>query len=172
MTTILGNIDGLVGQAYESVKSFNTIADNLGGKVSLPLKDRLLNQIKIIQSELDELKTGVESDNPLETLDGACDLVVTSLGALQMVDEIYNAREGLLDVCANNLTKYIQVTDPNAKAIIEDTVAKYKAEGVEIVVNYNKTFGVYVFKDSEGKIRKPVSYKNVDLVSYLGGTNV
>lgn len=172
MSNDINHIDGLVGNAYSSVKVFNSIADNIGGKVSLPLKERLLNQINIIQSELNELKDGVELDNPLEILDGVCDVVVTAFGAMQMADEVYDAREGLLEVCANNLTKYVQVTDPNARTIIDATVAKYKAEGVEIVVHYNKTFGVYVFKDLEGKVRKPTSYKNVDLVSYLGGTNV
>lgn len=172
MSNDINYIDGLIGNAYSSVKVFNSIANNIGNSTTLSLKDRLLNQIKIIQSELDELKAGVESDNSLEVLDGACDVVVTAFGAMQMVDEVCSAREGLLEVCANNLTKYIPVTDPNARSIIDATIAKYKAEGNDITVEYNKVFGVYVFKDQNGKIRKPTSYKNVDLVSYLGGTNV
>ena len=166
------HIDGLIGEAYSSVKIFNSIAGNLGTEGTLSLKEKLLNQIKIIQSELDEFKKGVETDDPLETLDGAEDLVVTAFGALQMVDEVSSAREALLEVCDNNLTKYVQVTDPNSRDIIDKTIEKYKNEGVEIEVQFNKTFGVYVFKDKNGKVRKPVSYKNVDLVSYLGGRNV
>lgn len=163
----LGRIDGLVGQAYESVKTFNTIAGNIGNQTKLTLKERLLNQIKIIQSELDELKAGVETDDPLETLDGVADVVVTAFGALQMVEEVSKAREGLLEVCANNLTKFIQVSDPNAQAIINTSVEYYKEDGVEITVELNRNFNVYVLKDQNGKIRKPSNYKSVDLVSYL-----
>ena len=61
------HVDGLVGQAYSSVKIFNHIAGNLGNQGTLSLKEKLLNQIKIIQSELDEFKKGVETDDPLET---------------------------------------------------------------------------------------------------------
>lgn len=165
--TELGRIDGLVGQAYESVKTFNTIAGNIGNQTKLTLKERLLNQIKIIQSELDEFKTGVETNDPLETLDGAADVVVTAFGALQMVEEVSKARESLLEVCGNNLTKYVQVTDPNAKEIIDATIRMYQFKGEEVTVELNKQFSVYVFKDQNGKIRKPSNYKNVDLVSYL-----
>lgn len=160
-------IDGLVGNAYSSVKIFNSIANNIGAQSTGTLKDRLLNQIKIIQSELDELKAGVESDNPLETLDGACDLVVTAFGALQMVDEQCQAREGLLEVCANNLTKYVQVSDPNAKEIIDATIQMYKDKGEDVTIELNKSFGVYVFKDQNSKVKKPSNYRPVDLVSYL-----
>lgn len=163
----INHIDGLVGNAYSSVKIFNSIANNIGGQSKGTLKERLLNQIKIIQSELDELKVGVELDDPLETLDGACDLVVTAFGALQMVDEQAKAREGLLEVCSNNLTKYVQVSDPNAKEIIDATIRTYQFKNEEVKVELNKTFGVYVFKDQNGKVRKPSNYKNVDLVSYL-----
>lgn len=160
-------IDGLVGNTYSSVKVFNTIANNLGSQVKGTTKERLLNQIKIIQEELDEFKKAVETENNLETLDGIADVIVTSFGALQMVDEQCKAREGLLEVCANNLTKYVQVTDPNAKSIIDATIQMYKDKGEEVTVELNTSFGVYVFKDSNGKIRKPSNYKTVDLVSYL-----
>jgi|APGre2960657404_1045060.scaffolds.fasta_scaffold00085_20 hypothetical protein len=169
MTQGTTHIDGLIGEAYNSVKTFNLIADNIGNNTTQTLKERLLNQVKIIQSELDEFKKGIEEDDVKETLDGVDDLVVTAFGAMQMVDESLRAREALLDVCANNLTKYVQVTNPNARNIIEVTVEKYKSEGVEIDVHYNKTFGVYVFKDKNGKIRKPCNYKNVDLSSYVNG---
>lgn len=170
--TELGSIDGLVGQAYQSVKTFNLIANNIGNQTKLSLKERLLNQIKIIQSELDELKAGVEENNPLEVFDGGCDLVVTAFGALQMIEEVSNAREGLLEVCANNLTKYVQVFDPKANEIIQQTIEQYASQGIKVTVELNNTFGVYLFKDENGKIRKPSSYRNVDLISYLGGTNV
>lgn len=164
-------IDGLIGQAYNETKMFNLIAGNIGNQATGTLKDRLLNQIKIIQSELDELKKGVETSDNLETLDGAGDLVVTAFGALQIVDEVCKGREALLEICANNLTKYIQVTpdgySPNSKQIIDDTIQMYKDKGQEVTVTLNKHFGVHVFKDADGKVKKPINYKNVDLVSYL-----
>lgn len=163
----LGNIDGLVGQAYESVKVFNHVANNIGNQTQLTLKERLLNQVKIIQSELDELKSAVEAEDDLETLDGVCDVAVTAFGALQMVDERSKARDGLLEVCANNLTKFVQVVDPNAKEIIDATIRMYKDKGEELTVELNKQFGVYLFKDQNGKIRKPSNYKNVALMDYL-----
>ncbi len=166
------HIDGLIGEAYSSSKIFNYIAGNLGNGSTLSLKEKLLNQIKIIQSELDEFKKGVETDDPIETLDGGCDVLFTAFGALQMLEEVCRSKEATLEVCDNNLTKYVQVSDPNAREIIESTVQKYKEEGVEIEVQLNKTFGVYVFKDKNGKVRKPVSYKAVQLESFLGGKNV
>lgn len=161
------HVDGLIGEAYNSVKVFNHIANNIGKDVQLPLKQRLLNQIEIIQSELNEFKDGVELNDPLETLDGVGDLFVTAVGALQMVDEVSKARESLLEICDNNLTKFIQVSDPNANEIIKSSIEQYAAEGVEITAELNRVFGVYVLKDQNGKIRKPSNYKAVDLVSYL-----
>ena len=167
MTQGTVQIDGLIGQAYNETKMFNLIAGNIGNQTKGTLKDRLLNQIKIIQSELDELKKGVETSDNLETLDGAGDVIVTAFGALQLVDEVCKGREALLDICANNLTKYVQVTNPDAQSIIDTTIQMYKDKGEEVTVTLNRQFGVYVFKDQNSKIRKPSNYKNVDLVSYL-----
>jgi hypothetical protein len=161
------HIDGLVGKAYNSVRMFNNIANNIGNNTQQTLRERLLNQIKIIQSELNEFKLGVETNDPLETLDGVGDLFVTAAGALQMVDEVSRAREALLEICDNNLSKFIQISNPNAQQIIQDSVKYYAEKGLHVVAELNSTFGVYVLKDQDGKVRKPTNYKSVDLVSYL-----
>lgn len=169
-------IDGLVGAAYSSIKIANEIPGTLDkarkSKTNEEFKAILQNQIKIIQSELQETIDAIEANDALEVLDGACDTFVTVAGLLQLVDSRINAREALLEVCANNLTKFISVFDPNKDQIVKDTIEKYSKDGITVKAVVNQQYNMIAFIDDNGKYRKPSNYKAVDLVSYMGGTNV
>lgn len=163
-------IDGLVGMAYSSIKIANEIPGTLDKAKKATGEDfkvLLKNQIKIIQSELQETIDAIEANDEVETLDGAGDLFVTAAGLLQIVDTHTEGREALLEICANNLTKFISVFDPNKDQIIKDTIELYEAKGVKVTPVVNTTYNMIAFMDENGKYKKPSTYKAVNLTSYL-----
>lgn len=165
----IGHIDGLVGEAYSSTKVFNIVAKQVGSETNKPLKERLLNQIKCIKSELQELEEAVEAEDYSEIIKESSDLLITSMGALQVLEYACSStKEDLLKVCANNLTKFVPLSDPNARQIVEDTVKMYEYKGEDLTVEVNQQFRVYVFKDSNGKVRKPSNYKTTVLSKTSG----
>lgn len=168
-------IDGLVGQAYSSVRYANMIPNTLDKArncTNAEFVQLLKNQIKIIQSEVQETVDAIEANDALEVLDGGCDMLVTTMGFLQLLQERSQAREALLEVTANNLTKFISVFDPNKDQIVKDTVELYATKGIKVTPVVNKALNMIAFMDDNGKYKKPSTYKNVELISYLGGTNV
>ena len=165
--------DGLIGQAYCSIKIANEIPGTLD-RAAIANKEEfkkiLQDQIKIIQSELKETIDAIEQEDEIETLDGGCDLFVTAAGLLQIIETKVQARLGLLDVCANNLTKFISVFHPDKDKIIEDTIQKYKEKDITVKPVINQKYQAIAFIDENNKYKKPSIYKDVDLQQYFCGT--
>ena len=166
-------------EAYNKTKQFNIIAGNLK-------KANVVLQLKLMLEELNEtvlatkhvidwhekyeelavLPSGVlnESGNPVirnateedwdlvELLDGACDMKVISDGLLQILEARgFDVQKGLNKVVDNNLSKYPTV-EPNR--------ADYNPRWTK---TYNESFGRWILKDENGKIRKPHDFVPVDL---------
>lgn len=140
---------------------FNSIA----GSFTNVDRQKLQLQIKLIKEELLELEESVETDNQKETLDGICDVLVTSLGFAQMLThQGYDVYGALEEVADNNLTKF-----PSTYDIVVDTFNWFKTEypDVTLTASPDQTKSKWVIKDQNGKVRKPINYESVVLTNYL-----
>lgn len=134
------------GAAYTEVKIFNTVAGNL----SVVTDDSIDNQISFIFEELQETITAFEAGDKVGVLDGACDLFVTVSGLMQKLEKArYNVAEAVKRVNANNLSKF-------PEEVTDEDKAQY-------TVTFNEQYNRYVLKDGNGKVRKPSTFKPVDL---------
>jgi hypothetical protein len=150
-----------VQKHYDSVYKFNDIADNLTN-VSVA---KLNAQMKVVVEEIKELQDAFDNKDAVELLDGACDGFVTLMGLIQQMEKVgFKVDEALQRVCDNNLTKFIPDSGEQSAMVLPK----------EWVIKHNTQHHVYVIKDQNRKIRKPVGFKSVqisDLVpdNFFGG---
>lgn len=151
--TILSSVKSFV----RDVEKFNDIAGNLSSdKLN---KESLLQQLALVNEELKETITAVETNDPVEMLDGVVDVLVTAFGFAQKLEAMgFNVGEAMHLVAQNNLEKY-----PTNIEDVAETLALYDDAGVECAYEFNSNHGMYVVKDSNGKVRKPIHYKSVDI---------
>jgi hypothetical protein len=126
----------------------------------------LLNQMKIIESEIKEMRDAIEVRDPVELLDGYVDSMVTLLGMRDMLANLqFDVRGAESTVADNNDSKFLSgFTEPS---VFEYTVQGYRKQGVEIKTMFNPEYHSYCFVDSNGKVRKPLDYKPVDLTPFI-----
>lgn len=149
-----------VDDFYQGCAFFNTVA----GKDKPTSKQDLLNQIKIIESEVAELREGIELNDAEEVLDGAIDSAVTVFGMLQMLENIgFDVQRASAKTVVNNITKF-----PDSEQVAKDTVAldpeNLRYESFQM---YDPVETVYIIKDKNDKVRKPVGYQKNDLSDCL-----
>lgn len=136
-----------IAAAYESTRIFNSVACNLKSVDEYSVD----NQLSYIFEELQESITAFEQKNAIETLDGACDLFVTVAGFMQKLEAAgFDVEKALQLVCENNLSKYIAYGKP----LYYDK---------SLTATLNTEHNLWVLRDSNQKIRKPVNFKSVDL---------
>ena len=137
------------------VYAFNEIA----GKDKAATHLDLCKQFSLIVEELKETSDGLNTNNPVEVLDGVVDVLVTGLGLLQKLEALgFNTQKALYKTAANNLSKY-----PNSEHIAILTAQKFEADNVNVTVTYNSAYDLFVIKDDEDKVRKPVNFVSNDL---------
>jgi phosphoribosyl-ATP pyrophosphohydrolase len=120
----------------------------------------LKNQVALITEEAKETLDAVEKRNTVELLDGAIDVMYVTIGLLQKLEQLEVDTNGAMrKVAQDNLSKF-----PSSKLLAESTVEMYKAQGIETTMQYNDTFGRYVIKDANDKVRKPAGF----ISTYLG----
>ena len=78
----IGVIDPLI-----KLRNFTCMGNEISGQHAKLTKADFQNQVEIIRSEFQELVGGVETENNLEILDGAVDLLVTTLGMIRKLKE-------------------------------------------------------------------------------------
>lgn len=140
---------------------FNTIA----GKDGVPTKKNLLEQIKLIQDELEEVKQDVLSGNTAGILAEYTDVMVTAAGLGQMLDALEMDTLGAMQAtAANNLTKFLDEADVDTCI---ETLEMYNSKGVGIIYERNPQYGKVVFKDINNKIRKPSNFVDKDASSFV-----
>lgn len=152
---------------YAMSEDFNSIAGNLSAP---PTRQQLLNQLALIKEELEETIEAVELGDAVETIDGAADILYTLNGFNQMLVKAgYDVLKANLEVCKNNLTKFISAKDEGCMKMIDDTINYYKATfDIDVVEFYNSDYDVFVLKNlATGKIIKPLNYKTVDLKLFI-----
>lgn len=163
-----------IAEAYQQVELFNEIAGNFDN-VTI---ESISNQLDIDYEEVIETITAFDERNDVEFLDGLVDRFVTGMGLLQKAERAgYNVAEAVKRVNANNLSKYL----PYHKVEIVDFESignKYSLEEVQLksaswydrehqppntTAIENERFSVVMFKDANGKVKKPLNFIPVDL---------
>ena len=143
----MSKVAGYIGKSYLRVYEFNDIAGNLDD-VTI---DSVSNQLSFIFEELSEAIAALEEGDEVGLLDGACDLSVTVNGLLQKLENAgFKVAEAMERVDLNNLTKMPTSLDG---AIVDQS----------FTTEYNEKYGRHVIKDFNGKVRKPSTYKSVEI---------
>lgn len=136
--------------------AFNEVAgkDKLG-----TLKD-IEFQYNLILEETKEIKEkGIDHNNAKEVVDGVVDVMVTALGLMQKLELLgVDMNKAMRDTSQNNLTKY-----PSDERIAITTAQKYEEEGVQVTVDYNSDYDMFVIKNMKDKVMKPIGFESNDL---------
>jgi hypothetical protein len=136
--------------------AFNEIA---GKHNKTTLKD-IEFQYKLILEETKEIKEkGIDKNNAKEVLDGAIDVMVTALGLLQKLEYLgVDVNKAMRDTAYNNLTKY-----PSKEYTAIKTAQMYEEDGVMVDVQYNSEYELFVIKNWNDKVMKPIGFESNDL---------
>lgn len=152
------DIKRALSDLYSDASKFNQIAGNDSKLTWADMKF----QVKLLQDELDETKEAIENKDTVELLDGAADVAVVLFGLIRKLEILgFNVDHALYRVSDNNLSKF-----PYSEQTADDSLK----EGW--TATYNQSYGVWVIKDENGKIRKPTTFKDVklgDLVAEVKG---
>ena len=131
----------------------------LAGKDKLVSLQDLKEQLTLVQEEVQEIADGLDSNNPVEVLDGLVDVYVVLDGLKQKLENLgFDIPEASYRVAGNNLTKF-----PISRENAEETKQMYLDKEIDVIVEYNQVFERWVVKDQQGKVRKPVGYGSVEL---------
>ena len=134
---------------------FNDIAD----KSNLYSIADLEAQYDLIKEEVDEIRDGLVNKDLEEILDGCIDTLVVTLGLLQKLENAgIDTKQALELTAQNNLSKFTSSED-TAIASVES----YTKKGIQVESNYNDYLKVYILKDANGKVRKPIDFESNDL---------
>lgn len=150
---------------------FNDIAGNLSAP---PSKQQLLFQLALIKEELEETIEAVEMEDAVEIVDGCADLTYVLNGFNQMLVKAgYDVVGANLEVCANNLTKFISASQEDCMKLIDDTINYYKVSfDIDVAEFYNSEYDVFVLKNlATAKIVKPLNFKSCNLKAYIPEEN-
>jgi hypothetical protein len=136
--------------------AFNEIA----GKHNLTTLKDIEFQYNLIAEEAKEIKDkGIDKNNVKETLDGVIDVMVTALGLLQKLEYLgVDTNKAMQDTALNNLTKY-----PTKELTAIQTAEKYEEEGIQVTVEYNFRYDLFVIKNHNDKVMKPIDFESNDL---------
>jgi hypothetical protein len=117
-------------------------------------------QYKLILEETKEIKDkGIDKNNVKEVLDGAIDVMVTALGLLQKLEHLgIDVNKAMRDTAYNNLTKY-----PSKELTAIQTAMMYEEEGSVVNVEYNSEYELFVVKNWNDKVMKPIGFESNDL---------
>ena len=137
------------------VYAFNEIAEKDKAATHLDL----CKQFSLITEELKETADGLRDNNPVEVLDGVVDVLVTALGLLQKLEALgFNTQKALYKTADNNLSKY-----PADEVDAICTAQMYEDSGTTVEMTYNSTYDLFVIKDDQDKVRKPINFVANDL---------
>lgn len=136
--------------------AFNEIA----GKDKLSTLKDIEFQYNLILEETKEIKDkGIDKNNAKEVVDGVVDVMVTALGLMQKLELLgIDMNKAMRDTAYNNLTKY-----PSEERTAIETAQMYEQDGVQVIVEYNSEYDLFVIKNLKDKIMKPIGFESNDL---------
>lgn len=162
-----------MNEFYNDVDAFNYLKGWNEKMDSRPSNIRMLigDQLNLIDEELSEACEAWDNMDDKEILKESIDIIVTSLGLIQLLDRAgVDVGSALEAVALNNLAKFYESVD---KA--NETCEYYSTEGEEAEVKevYEDDDGVVyaVIRKSDGKLLKPQNHPKVDLSEYLKTEN-
>lgn len=131
-------------------------------------KENLLSQMKVIEEEVKELREGIEQGDPVKTLDGCVDALVTIFGMRQRLMNLgYDVIGAEFATADNNDTKFF--TKERAGEVLKLTEAKL---GMKLELTYNEKHDMCAILDAAGKVRKPYYFVSNDLTEFAKGAKV
>ena len=136
--------------------AFNEIA----GKHDLTTLKDIDFQYKLIYEETKEIKEkGIDKNNAKEVVDGVVDVLVTALGLAQKLEHLgVDMNKAMRDTAYNNLTKF-----PSKELTAIQTAQMYEADGIQVEVQYNSLYDLFVIKNLKDKVMKPIGFESNDL---------
>jgi len=142
-----------------SADKFNTIS----GSAQKTSAVDIMNQIKLMQEETEETTEAYKLGDMTGVLDGCVDVLYVTLGLLQKLQNAGVDTEGAMkQVAEDNLKKF-----PKNIVDVLASVEKYQIDGVDISLEKNTEYNVYVLKDQNDKVRKPNRFVGTDLSKYV-----
>ena len=145
---------------------FNSIA----GKDKNLSPDDIKKQLDLIQEELNETYAALDALDYTAILDGYCDILVTTFGLGQQLENLgIRTSTACEDTANNNLSKFIWEGEDEfaASKLVHDSMVKLQNQGVAVLVEYSEIDKCYVLKDSNNKIRKPAHFVSNNLKQYI-----
>lgn len=147
-----------IEECVSGVELFNEIAGNF----NLVTQESLVAQANVVEEEGRELLEAALEGNPNEILKECIDCLVVVHGMAQMLQEQgYDVLGAWNAVNKNNLSKF-PLTEKEAC----ESVDALSDQGVFCTIETNDHYQVYVIKDENGKVRKPLNYKKCSVAAY------
>jgi len=145
-------------QVAEFHQTFNHPIEDQVGHID---PSRALLRLSLLQEELNELQTAIQSKNQVEVLDALCDIeyilkgTVLEFGFQHVFDPAFD------DVHASNMTKACVSLD-EAKL----TQTMYAAKNVPTYIQQHGKYWI-VYREEDGKVLKSINYRPVNLMPYF-----
>ncbi len=146
-----------------SCDAFNTIA----GKDKENRFSDMQAQCELIKEELNETFQAIDDQDMEKILDGYVDLLVTVFGLGQKLHSLgCNTSEAMRKTAVNNISKFPSIVEFSVEDALK-TVEMYADKGIPVTASVNANYGRWVFKDANGKVRKPHNFVSNDLKDCL-----
>lgn len=150
-----GETMDLILKCLNSIEAFNTIAGNLNKPVDpnleyKMLKEEVLEYFEAYEQAMQQLTPISES----KMKDAAADIMVVLWGTILKHGWKNSFFAILAEVCKSNMTKFPITADE-----AQQTVEKYRQEGINVNSEFNPQFEVYVVKREDGKIMKSINFQ-------------
>jgi hypothetical protein len=149
-----------------SILDFQDDADmfnDISGSSTACTKKDIGNQIALMQEEVQETYDAYIKGDLVETLDGCIDTLYVTLGLLQKLNNLGIDTEGAMQqVAYDNLQKF-----PKSEIVAKETIKMYSEKGITVISKYDKYSDVYVIKDVNDKVKKPLGFIPTDLIQYV-----
>lgn len=148
------NVASYVQTSVNRIAQFNDMCGNLENVD----KDSIALQLDIFQEEYLETVEAFDELDDTGFLDGVVDEFVVCVGMMLKLEKAgFKVAEAMNRVDLNNLSKFVKIDDPKIDEIKQDALSK----GFTFEPNYG--YGRVVIKDVNGKVRKPSTFKPVEI---------
>lgn len=150
--------------AYEDIKTLNRVIGNLSKVPRSDLKKKLQNAVALIQEELKETQEALAQEDYVEVLDGAVDLLIVTVGLLQILKaNAFDTEGAIQETNQNNLSKFCTTEQQ-----VRDTFDYYEKRGIICSLSFDDRSGLFAVKNKEtGKLLKKVGFVPNDLKAYV-----
>lgn len=150
----------MIEQLKQDTYNFNRIA---GTDVETNYQ-AFYQQYKVLCEEIREVSDALDTRDLTEVVDGVIDTIVVALGMWQKLENLgIDMNKAAELIGHNNLSKYPSLRDDS---IVQPTIDKYEAQGIEVTVKKDIPNHCYVFRNKgTGKILKPYGFESVDISS-------